>query len=278
MLVMLLSAVRAQQTDNSNIRKVALPMPADQMIKQVASKETEFAGARNQYLFRQEVTVNDIGIGNTINGQYYRLSEVLFDDTGKRVEHILKMPQSTLTALSISNEDLAGFGVVTPFALTADQVPNFQIDYVGKEKIDELDTYVFDITPKFMLPLLDKIKRGKKVSAGDAGGAEGRSFMGRIWVDDRDLQIVKTSGKAVPEAKQRFPHFDSYRENIDGKYWFPTYVYGDDELDFGKSGGVIHMRFIVKYTNYRKFSGSIELVDEDAPAKKPIKPGDKPKN
>src|SRR5258708_5643715 len=166
MFALLLSGVSAQQSENANIRKVALPMPADQMIKQVASKETEFAGARNQYLFRQEVTVNGIGIGNTINGEYYRLSEVLFDDTGKRVEHILKMPQSTLTALSISNEDLAGFGVVTPFALTSDQVPNFQIDYVGKEKIDELDTYVFDITPKFMLPLLDKIKRGKKVSAG----------------------------------------------------------------------------------------------------------------
>ena len=270
----LLSSVRAHQSDNSSIRKVALPMPQDQMIQKVASKETEFAGARNQYLFRQEVTINEIGIGNTINGQYYRLSEVLFDDTGKRIERILKMPQATLAGLLISNEDLAGFGVVTPFALTTDQVPNFQIDYVGKEKIDELDTYVFDITPKFMLPILDKIKRGKKVSSGDAGGVEGRSFMGRIWIDDRDLQIVKTAGKAVPEAKQRFPHFESYRENIDGKYWFPTYVYGDDTLDFDK-GPSIHMRFEVKYSNYRKFSGAIELVDEDPP-KKPIKPGEKP--
>ena len=179
-----------------------------------------------------------------------------------------------MQSLQITNQDLAGFGAVNPFALTTDLLPAYQIDYVGKEKIDELDTFVFDITPKFMIPLLDKIKRGKKISEGEAGGEEGRAFMGRMWVDDRDLQIVKTAGKAVPEAKQRFPHFESYRENIDGKYWFPTYVYGDDTLDFAK-GPSIHMRFEVKYTNYRKFSGAIELIDEEAP-KKPKKPGDKP--
>jgi hypothetical protein len=151
-------AVKAQQgLDNSKIRQVALPMPAEQMIQRVAKKETDFASARNQYLYRQEVTVNTLGIANVINGQYYRLSEVVFDDTGKRSEKILKMPPQNLVGLEISNEDLTGFGAVTPFALTTDQIPNFQITYVGKEKIDELDTFVFDITPKFMIPLLDKI-------------------------------------------------------------------------------------------------------------------------
>src|SRR5581483_5828865 len=275
LLALSMIALAQRQPDNSNLRKVTPPIPIDQILKSTAAKETEFAAARNQYLYHQEVTINTIGIGNTITGQYYRVSEIVFDDRGIRTEKILKFPPQTLENLQVTNEDLAGFGAVTPFALTTELLPDFKIDYVGKEKIDELDTYAFDITPKFMLPYLSKIEKGKVMSEKEVGGAEGRSFMGRIWIDDRDLQIVKTSGKAVPESKQRFPHFDSYRENIDGKYWFPTYVYGDDTLDFGK-GGMIQLRFEVKYTNYRKFSGAIELEDpvEDT-SKKPKKP-DKP--
>src|SRR5215831_14628549 len=215
-VVLLLSfspLLRSQQTpDNSKIRKVTPPMPVEQIIKTLASKESEFSAARNQYMFRQEVIVHEVGIGNNIVGEFYRVSDIVFDDSGKRIEKIIKSPQPTLQTLSISNEDIAGFGAVNPFALTTFELPNFQVDYVGKEKIDELDTYVFDITPKFMLPFLDKIKHGKKIGVGE-GGIEGRSFMGRIWVDDRDLQIVKTAGQAVPEVKQRFPHFENYREN-----------------------------------------------------------------
>ena len=59
-----------------------------------------------------------------------------------------------------------------------------------------------------------------------------RLFSGRIWVDDQDLQIVKTKGKGVPETKNnKFPTVETYREHIDGRYWFPTYSYADEELD-----------------------------------------------
>ena len=44
-------------------------------------------------------------------------------------------------------------------------------------------------------------------------------------MDDRDLQIVKTYGKGVGLLKKnednQFPKFETYREQIDGKYWFP---------------------------------------------------------
>jgi hypothetical protein len=139
-----------------------------------------------------------------------------------------------VTGLALSPEDLQDLAGVQPFALTSEELPKYRIDYKGREHIDELDTYVFDIKPL-------------KFVTGE------RYFQGKIWVDDRDLQVVKAKGQAVPEVgDQRFPHFESYRENIDGKYWFPTYVYADDVLKFKNASK--HIKMIVKFTKYRKLS------------------------
>src|SRR5205085_5663794 len=111
-------------------------------------------------------------------------------------------------------------------------------------------TYVFDVTPKAISdPHELKRLRDQKI--------EGKYFQGRIWVDDQDLQIVKTDGKTVPEFKQRFPRFQTYRENIDGRYWFPTYTYGDDELDLGT---VYHVRMVIRYKDYRQFQSDVKIV------------------
>src|SRR6185295_2564710 len=119
-------------------------------------------------------------------------------------------------------------------------------DYVGKEKIDELNLYVFDVKPK-------EIRKGE------------RYLQGRIYVDDHDLQIVKVAGQAVPETENnKYPHFETYRENIDERYWFPTYTYGDDVLQFKRNP--IRLRMVIKFTNYKKFSGNIRLIDEGAAA------------
>jgi hypothetical protein len=106
---------------------------------------------------------------------------------------------------------------------------------------------------------------------------EGKYFQGRIWVDDEDLQVVKSAGKVVPEFKQRFPRFETYRENIDGRYWFPTYTYGDDKLYFDK-GGMLHVRMVIKYKNYRRFQSDIKFIDGaeivDDPKADEVKPGE----
>ena len=132
---------------------------------------------------------------------------------------------------------------------------------MGKEHIDELDLYVFDVTPKVMPDPKSKL----------------RLFSGRVWVDDHDLMIVKTKGKAVPEWKNnRFPVVETYRENIDGKYWFPTYVYADDELVFEK-GNTVHIRMKVTYTNYKLAHSDVRILDDDekptpSPSPTPKKP------
>jgi hypothetical protein len=162
-------------------------------------------------------------------------------------------------SLQITAEDMQDLAGVQPFALTAEDLPKYQIDYVGKERIDELNTYMFDVKPKSM-------HKGE------------RYLQGRIWVDDQDLQIVKVKGQAVPEVgDQKFPHFESYRENIDSRYWFPTYVYADDVLDF-KKGPSVHLRMTVRYTNYKKFSGRIRIGDEgEAASEDEVKGADKNK-
>ncbi|MBO0722955.1 MAG: hypothetical protein J2P41_19170, partial [Blastocatellia bacterium] len=154
-----------------------------------------------------------------------------------------------------------------PFALASEDLPNYNVTYVGKERVDQLDTYVFDVNPKAMSNKkeLDKLKRQ---------GAEGKYFQGRIWVDDQDLQIVKSAGKVVPEFKQRFPKFETYRENIDGRYWFPTYTYGDDTLQFDRP---IHVKMVTRYKNYRQFQSDVKLTGVDEEVKpEDVKKGDTP--
>ena len=152
----------------------------------------------------------------------------------------------TLTEIGITTQDLEDLGGVNPFALEASKLDNYSFKYVGTEKIDELDLYVFDVGPKIM-PDIKKVKE--------------RFFQGRIWVDRQDLQIVKARGKGVPEDKNnKYPIFETYREQIDGKYWFPTYTYADDELTFG-NGSVVHMRLLVKYTDFIVGHGKVTITE-----------------
>jgi hypothetical protein len=192
-------------------------------------------------------------MGGQVTGEYRRDSEMIIPPTGARFEKIVYAPIDTLTELQITPEDLEDLGGVNPFALEPSAVDKYNFNYVGKEHIDELDLFVFDVTPKVM----PDPKSGLRL------------FSGRVWVDDHDLMIVKTKGKAVPEWKNnRFPVVETYRENIDGKYWFPTYVYADDELVFEK-GNTVHMRMKVTYTNFKIAHSDVRILDDDEPAPKP---------
>jgi hypothetical protein len=230
----------------------------DEIIRKFAAAESENKLARSNYLFTQDVDVMTIGEADSITGRYKRVSEITFDNEGNRFEKINYFPPSSLVGVSMSQEDLNDLGGIQPFALTTEDLPKYIVEYHGKEKIDELNTYVFDVRPK-------QIKRDE------------RYLEGRIWVDDEDLQIVKVAGKGVPEtSKSKYPRFESFRENIDGKYWFPTYVYADDILEF-KSGS-IRLKMIVRYTNYKKFSTSIRVLDEgDLATDEDVKNADKDK-
>jgi hypothetical protein len=227
----------------------------EDIIKRFAEKETEFAKARDQYTYRQDVKVQTVD-GETVDGEYHEVFDVMFDDKGHRMENVVFAPASSLTKIYMSQEDMQDIRHMLPFVLTVDDLPEYNILYVGQQQEDELHCYVFDIAPK-------KIE-GKK-----------RYFQGRVWVDDHDLQIVKTYGKTVPdlcngkpcnEVKKRgdnenlFPKFTTWRQQIDGQYWFPVYTKADDELHFKMED--VHIKEIVKYEDYKRFGSNVKILYE----------------
>ncbi|HYE64060.1 MAG TPA: hypothetical protein VD966_00675 [Pyrinomonadaceae bacterium] len=234
----------------------------EHIIRAFTAKETEFRRALNNYAFKRDAVIQTIGMGGQITGEYRRVSTFTFDDNGNRYEKITFFPMPTFGG--VTPEDLEDLGGVNPFALEAARIDQYNFTYVGKERIDELDLYVFDVSPK-VLPDPKKTKE--------------RFFKGRIWVDDRDLQIVKSRGKGIPETKiNKFPVVETYREQIDGRYWFPTYSYADEELVFD-NGDVMHIRLRVKYTDFVLGSGKAKIteIDENTPEPAPPPSPAKPK-
>src|ERR1051325_3379724 len=245
---------RASEPSSTPATAINAQLSPDEVIKRFTEKESELREVWRDYAYRQETKLQVLGPAKTISGEYYQVSDFVFDDRGRRIEKIVRAPQSTLedAGLIMTADDKNAMVNLQPFALSKEELPNYKLNYVGKEKVDDLNTYVFDVTPKAMTDQRElKRLRDQKI--------EGKYFQGRIWVDDQDLQIVKTDGKTVPEFKQRFPRFQTYRENIDGRYWFPTYTYGEDELDFEK-GPSVHVRLVIKYKDYRQFQSDVKIT------------------
>src|SRR2546429_6747891 len=217
----------------------------DDIIRKFTAKETEFRRALNSYAFKRDALIQELGMGGQVVGEYHRVSDFTFDDQGARFEKIGFFPMPSIQGFSVTNEDLEDLGGVNPFALEGAQAAQYNFKYAGKERIDELDLYVFDVVPKVM----------------PSPKSKERVFVGRIWVDDHDLQIVKAKGKAGPETKSnKFPVVETFREQIDGKYWFPTYVYADDDLIFD-NGQDMRIRMQIKYTDFKVGRGKVTITE-----------------
>jgi len=218
----------------------------DRIIRAFTAKEVEFRKALNTYSFKRDAMIQTLGMGGQVTGEYHRISSFTFDDQGNRYEKISFFPMPSFGG--VTQEDLEDLGGIGPFALEPSKIDKYNVKYAGKEKIDELNLYVFDVTPK-VVPDPKKIKE--------------RLFVGRIWVDDQELQIVKAKGKGTPETKtNKFPIVETYREQIGGKYWFPTYSYADEELIYD-SGQAQHIRMKVRYTDFAEASADVKVIELD---------------
>jgi hypothetical protein len=224
------------------------PERIQEIIRKFAAKEAEFKKARELYNYQQTVKIQTLE-GRHVDGEYQMVTDVTFGRDNKRLENVTYAPPSTLQRIQITKEDLDDIVHLNPFVLTTEDLEKYDIQFVGHEKLDEITGYHFSVKPKQMI--------------GDE-----RYFEGEIWVDDQDLQIVKTDGRPIYNITkrtkdQRFPKFETYREQVDGKYWFPTYTKADDVLDFPK-GGSVHVREIVLYKNYRQFRSETKITYGDA--------------
>lgn len=216
------------------------PDRIQQIIQAFAAKETLFKAARDNYTFHQINKVQELGPDNEVTGQFQQDWDILYDDNGKRIERVTYAPLDTLKGLILTEQDYDAFRQINPFVLTSDELPEYDVQYRGHVKVDEITAYVFSIRPK-------EIQKGRQY------------FQGMVWVDDRDLQIVKSEGKQVPEIRTKgnenlFPHFTTWREQIDGKFWFPTFTLADDTLYFTQ--GPIHIKEVIRYTDYKQFKTS----------------------
>jgi hypothetical protein len=230
----------------------------EEIIKRFSAKEKEFKAARDLYTYRQDVKVQTLD-GDTVDGEYHQVFDITFDDQGHKLKNVVFAPQASLTRIGMTQEDVEDIENRLPFVLTSDEIGEYNILYVGTQQEDELHCYVFDIAPKEIV--------GKK-----------RYFQGRIWVDDTDFQVVKTYGKTVPDIRKKkgnenlFPSFTTWRQRVDGKYWFPVYTKADDTLHFSSgAGGDVHIREIVKYQNYKRFGSKTRITYEG----KELPPGEK---
>ena len=226
-------------------------IPPDQIIKQFSAKETEFQDALNHYTYRRIARVDTINDDtHKVDGEWYEVDDVIFDPTGARLEKVVDAPPSSLTRVMMSPSDMQDIQHGYPFVLTTADVPKYNIKYVGRQKVDALDCYVFDVAPK----IIEKHQR---------------YLDGRIWVDAKDLQIVVTDGRMVPDDTKRgqedlHPPFMTWRQQIDGHYWFPVYTKGEGILHFSGGNGYmdqdVHIRDVVKYTDYKRFGSSTTII------------------
>jgi hypothetical protein len=244
-----------QATTESPLSTDPPKIPADQIIAKFSARELEFKKERDNYTYTQTVVVQTIDdYSGQADGEYRLVTDIVFNPQGKRSEHDTYAPPSSLTRVMLDEQDKEDLEKVQPFVLTTDELPKYDVKYAGQQQLDELNTYVFDVAPK-------KIEKGQ------------RYFQGRIWVDQNDMGIVKTDGKAVPDIRKRgsehlYPRFETFRENIEGHYWFPTYTHADDTLNFSTGG--IHLRMTVRYENYKRFGSTIKIgTPVEVPKDKP---------
>lgn len=212
----------------------------EEVIKAFASKETEFYDAWMQYAYRQVATIQVTEVdGRPVGNERLALAwEVVFRDDGTREVKLVERA-GRLRSVSWTSDDEEVLTNIQPFALTSKDLPLYDLKYDGKEKVDELTTYVFSVRPK------------------STGGGR-YYFQGRIWVDDQDLQIVRTLGKVVPQKREnQFPEFETLREVIDNRYWFPTWTHADSVLHFPASS--VRVEETITYDQYKRFGSKVTI-------------------
>jgi hypothetical protein len=252
-------------------------IPVAQIVQEFTAKETLFDQALNDYTWTRAVRVQTLDDDGNPDGQYYQVTDIYYTPENRRAERVVDAPTSSLKDIMMTEKDFSDIEERLPFVLTTKDAGLYDITYLGQQKVDQIDTWVFDVKPK----ALEKNKR---------------YFQGRIWVDQKEHQIVVTNGKNVPDDL-RPGHEDltlpfiTYRTMVDGKYWFPTYTKGEAVLHFAGGHGYLsqnaHMRETVKYTNYHQFRTSIrvlyngqDITDNKAqpnqPGAQPNQPGTQP--
>ena len=218
--------------------------PPANLAKLVAHRETETETERNEYTYRQGVTIDELDDHGAARGQYRETRDVIFSPQHDRTEQMLGNPTNALKNLILTEEDFQDIRNIQPLVLTEDRLWNYETKFRGDETIDEVDCWVLQVRPR-------QILQGQ------------RFFDGMVWVDKKDYNIVRMEGQAVPQirttkSENLFPRFTTIRKPLDGKHWFPVYTYADDTLQFRTGPQRIRLR--IAYSSYKRFGAESTLI------------------
>jgi hypothetical protein len=242
----LVLALLLAQSGSEAIGTDLSPAEQQEIIAKFAAKESEFALARENYTYRQSYRIEELGPGGRPAGKLEMVSDIIFTAEGKRTERVVYAPMNTLQRIQLTPQDEQDLRSVQPFVLTTKDIPKYHVRYLGRETVDEVPCFVFAVKPKQMV-------QGE------------RYFSGLVWVDDRDPQIVKSYGRGVglekKDSDHKYPKFETYREQIDGKYWFPTYTVANDTLMF--ANGPVPIKMVVTYKDYKQFKAETKIIFGD---------------
>ena len=211
-------------------------LPPDEIIRRFSQKEDEFLAARPNYGYRKTIRIDEFGPDGNLSGQFLLVTETMRAPTGQVINKVVQKPQSTLHYFNLETEDVKELDRIPAFPLTSSQLVKYDLKYIGEERVDEVDCYIFKVKPK----LLDRT----------------HAYLdGLVWVDTKYVEVVKTYGRWVNElgevrsATLPFTLFETYRENVDGKYWFPNYERSDDTLHLKDVN--VPVRLVIKWTEFK---------------------------
>jgi hypothetical protein len=210
------SAGAVKQTANAPVQQPALTL--DQIIERTIAREKEELEALNHYSPIIETYIQEVRpekeLGIVPKSDFYFLGQA--DFRGRLKVHSLL--ESEKKGTWMWNYNPAGFLQMIFIDRGGFDKLHYRFKYSGREFLGEVRCYVFDVAP--------------------APKTHGARFVGRIWVEDRDMTIVRFNGRYTPAIHFSFKtfedeyylHFDSWRTNVKSGMWLPSYTFSQ-ELD-----------------------------------------------
>jgi hypothetical protein len=224
------------------------PIPPDEIIRRFAAQEDTYARAVGNYTYRRTVRLEEIGPDNKVSGQSEVVSEIVVSEDGTRRQRQISRSDSTLHVFELEPDALEVLGRIPTFPFGQGQVANYNFLYQTSEPVDDLNTYVFRVTPR-------QLSRTQAY------------FSGLIWVDDHDLAVVKSFGKWVTELGDLtmpnlpFNMFETLRQPVSNKYWMPAYARSDSSVS--QNGANVPVRIVVLWDQYTPIvAGKTSAVPE----------------
>jgi hypothetical protein len=220
--------------------------PPPDLVRRVASRETETEVARSQYTYRQSVAVEELDDRGARVGDYREVRDIVFSPEHERTEQMLGKPVMNLKRLILTPEDFRDIREIQPLVLTKEVLRLYETKFRGEEEMDDVDCWVLEVRPRQILSGM-------------------RLFDGLLWVGKDNYSIVRTEGQAVPQirgtkSENLFPRFTTIRRPVDGKHWFPARTFADDTLQFRT--GPQRIRLNIRYSDYKRFGAESSIQYE----------------